>query len=77
MQPMQRATVGASIVMNTSGALRELSRPTLAPDAIAEQKPDVVVILPWNIADEVMKQNACIRDWGGQFVTAVPELKVC
>jgi len=51
--------------------------PILAPDAIAEQKPDVVVILPWNIADEVMKQNACIRDWGGKFVTAVPELKVC
>jgi len=51
--------------------------PILAPDAIVEQKPDVVVILPWNIADEVMKQNACIRDWSGQFVTAVPELKVC
>ena len=51
--------------------------PILAPDEIAKQQPDFVVILPWNIADEVMKQNANICDWGGQFVTAVPELKVC
>jgi len=46
--------------------------PILAPDAIAEKQPDFVVILPWNIADEVMEKNANIRDWGGQFVRAVP-----
>ena len=50
--------------------------PILAPDAIAKQRPDYVIILPWNIADEVMKQNAFIRDWGGQFVTAVPGLNI-
>lgn len=50
--------------------------PILSPDAIAEQKPDFVVVLPWNIADEVMKQNSVIREWGGKFVTAVPELRV-
>ncbi len=50
--------------------------PILPPEEIAKHKPDVVVILPWNIADEVMRQNAFIRDWGGQFVKAVPELKV-
>ncbi len=50
--------------------------PILSPDAIAEQKPDFVVILPWNIAEEVMKQNSFIRDWGGKFVTAVPELTI-
>ncbi|GAV19738.1 hypothetical protein MMIC_P0695 [Mariprofundus micogutta] len=50
--------------------------PIMAPDEIAKQKPDFVVILPWNIADEVMMRNACIRDWGGQFVVAVPELKL-
>jgi len=50
--------------------------PIFTPEAIAEKKPDYVVILPWNIAEEVMKQNACIRDWGGKFVTAVPELKI-
>lgn len=48
----------------------------LSPTAIAEEKPDFVVILPWNIADEVMRQNAFIRQWGGKFVTAVPELRV-
>jgi len=50
--------------------------PILTPDAIAKHQPDYVVILPWNIADEVMKKNAYIRDWGGQFVTAVPELTI-
>jgi len=50
--------------------------PILSPDAVEQQKPDFVVILPWNISDEVVEQNTCIRDWGGHFVTAVPELKV-
>ncbi|MDX8396329.1 MAG: class I SAM-dependent methyltransferase [Mariprofundaceae bacterium] len=50
--------------------------PILTPDAIAEYKPDFVVILPWNISEEVMRSNAFIRDWGGQFVTAVPELSI-
>lgn len=50
--------------------------PILSPDAIAEHKPDFVIILPWNIAEEVMKQNSFIRDWGGKFVTAVPELTI-
>lgn len=50
--------------------------PILSPTAIAEEKPGFVIILPWNIADEVMRQNAFIRQWGGKFVTAVPELKV-
>jgi 2-polyprenyl-3-methyl-5-hydroxy-6-metoxy-1,4-benzoquinol methylase len=39
-------------------------------------RPDFVVILPWNLKTEVMAQLAYIRDWGGQFVTAVPELRV-
>lgn len=50
--------------------------PILSPEAITQSKPDYVVILPWNIANEVMTQNSFIREWGGQFVTAVPELKV-
>jgi SAM-dependent methyltransferase len=50
--------------------------PILSPTAIAEEKPDFVVILPWNIGDEVIRQNAFIREWGGKFVTAVPELSV-
>lgn len=50
--------------------------PILPAVEIAKQRPDTVLILPWNIADEVMEQNACVREWGGQFVTAVPELRV-
>jgi len=48
--------------------------PILPPDRIRQSKPDFLLILPWNIADEVMQQNGFIREWGGQFVTAVPKL---
>ena len=50
--------------------------PILAPDQITKHQPDFVLILPWNLAQEVMQQQAHIRQWGGQFVTAIPELKV-
>jgi hypothetical protein len=46
------------------------------PDELARQKPDWVVILPWNIAAEVMQQQEQIKSWGGKFVIAVPEMKV-
>lgn len=39
-------------------------------------RPNYVVILPWNLLDEVITQLAYIHEWGGQFVTAVPRLKV-
>jgi SAM-dependent methyltransferase len=39
-------------------------------------KPDFVVILPWNLKTEVMDQLVYVRSWGGQFVTAVPELRI-
>jgi 2-polyprenyl-3-methyl-5-hydroxy-6-metoxy-1,4-benzoquinol methylase len=41
---------------------------------LQQTKPDYVVILPWNLKTEVMQQLAYIRDWGGQFVCAVPNL---
>jgi SAM-dependent methyltransferase len=50
--------------------------PILAPAAIAERRPDVVLILPWNIKDEVMRQLAFIREWGGRFAVRAPELRV-
>lgn len=43
---------------------------------IRAEKPDYVLILPWNIRNEVVAQLAYIRQWGGQFVTAVPTLKI-
>ena len=48
--------------------------PILAPAVLAERRPDVVLILPWNIADEVMVQQRNVRDWGGQFAVAVPKM---
>lgn len=50
--------------------------PILLPERIFETRPDYVLILPWNILDEVVSINRGIREWGGQFVVAVPELTV-
>ncbi len=43
---------------------------------LQQEKPDYVVILPWNLKAEVMKQLKYIRDWGGKYVIAVPHLEV-
>lgn len=50
--------------------------PILSPSQLDEVRPDLLLILPWNIADEVMAQNERIRQWGGRFVTAIPCLEV-
>jgi len=50
--------------------------PILSPEAIQQVRPDFVLILPWNIADEVIRQNSLVREWSGQFVMAIPELAI-
>ena len=50
--------------------------PIHSPDKIRETKPDYVLILPWNIKDEIMQQMSYIREWGGQFVVPIPEARV-
>jgi hypothetical protein len=50
--------------------------PILAPAAVAEVRPDDLLILPWNLKDEIMGQMAFIRDWGGRFVIASPQVQV-
>jgi SAM-dependent methyltransferase len=50
--------------------------PIFPPEKIAETKPDYVLILPWNLKDEIQKQLAYIRDWGGKFVVPIPETQV-
>jgi SAM-dependent methyltransferase len=50
--------------------------PILSPDAVRQVRPDDLLILPWNLKDEIMGQMDFIRDWGGRFVTASPETKV-
>jgi SAM-dependent methyltransferase len=50
--------------------------PIYHPDRIRETKPDYVVILPWNLKDEIMEQLRFIREWGGQFVVPIPKVTV-
>jgi 2-polyprenyl-3-methyl-5-hydroxy-6-metoxy-1,4-benzoquinol methylase len=50
--------------------------PILAPDAIFEARPDYVLILPWNLRDEIAAQMAGIRGWGGRFVVPIPHVEV-
>lgn len=50
--------------------------PIFAPDKIRETHPDYVLILPWNIKDEIMEQMNYIRQWGGKFIIAIPTVEV-
>ena len=50
--------------------------PILAPEAIHDLKPDYLIILPWNIAEEVRRNMAFISEWGGRFVTAIPDIRI-
>jgi SAM-dependent methyltransferase len=50
--------------------------PILPPAALAERKPDYVLILPWNLEAEITASHGYVADWGGRFVIAVPKLKV-
>jgi SAM-dependent methyltransferase len=48
--------------------------PIRSPDVIRAARPDVVLILPWNLKDEIMEQLGFIREWGGRFAARTPEL---
>ena len=50
--------------------------PIRAPEAIFEAKPDYVLILPWNLEDEIVSQMAGIREWGGRFVVPIPTVRI-
>jgi SAM-dependent methyltransferase len=50
--------------------------PIHAPERIFDTKPDYVLILPWNIKDEIIGKMAAIRDWGGKFVVPIPSVTV-
>ncbi|KQT90187.1 SAM-dependent methyltransferase [Methylobacterium sp. Leaf469] len=50
--------------------------PVVSPEDLLALRPDYVLILPWNLTDEIAREMAAIRDWGGRFVTAIPRLTV-
>jgi len=50
--------------------------PIRAPEAIAQTRPDVVFILPWNLKEEIMEEHAYISEWGGQFAVRAPHVEL-
>jgi SAM-dependent methyltransferase len=48
--------------------------PIVSESYIIEKKPDFIIIFPWNIKEEIMNQLSYVHEWGGKFITAVPEL---
>jgi SAM-dependent methyltransferase len=50
--------------------------PIFSPDRIKQTHPDFLLILPWNLKDEIIELNGYIREWGGQFVVPIPEVKI-
>ena len=50
--------------------------PIKHPDQIRQDKPDYVLILPWNIKDEIMSQMKDIREWGGRFIIPIPHVHI-
>jgi len=50
--------------------------PIFAPSKIAETRPDYLLILPWNLKDEIMHQMGEIRKWGGKFIVPIPEATI-
>jgi hypothetical protein len=50
--------------------------PILHPARILETRPDYVLILPWNLKDEITRQMSAVRDWGGRFVIPIPRVQI-
>jgi len=51
--------------------------PIYRPERLAETRPDYILILPWNLKDEIVHQLAYAREWGAKFVVPIPELTIC
>jgi SAM-dependent methyltransferase len=51
--------------------------PIYPPERIRQTKPEFVVILPWNLKDEIIEQFQFIREWGGRFVVPIPRVTIC
>ncbi len=51
--------------------------PIFPPEHIRKTKPDFLFLLPWNLKDEIIAENAFVREWGGRFVVPIPEVQIC
>ncbi|MEE8368312.1 MAG: methyltransferase C-terminal domain-containing protein, partial [Thermoanaerobaculia bacterium] len=50
--------------------------PVYPPEKLAATQPDYVLILPWNLKDEIIEQQSSVRSWGGQFIVPIPEVGI-
>jgi SAM-dependent methyltransferase len=50
--------------------------PIHSPDRIRQTRPDYLLVLPWNLRDEILEQMGYIREWGGQFIFPIPEVQI-
>lgn len=50
--------------------------PIYPPEKIVETRPDYLLILPWNLRDEIVSQMAFVREWGGQFIVPIPQVEI-
>jgi hypothetical protein len=50
--------------------------PVKHPDRIREDRPDYVLILPWNIREEIIEKMGYIREWGGCFIIPIPHVQI-
>jgi C-methyltransferase C-terminal domain/Putative zinc binding domain len=50
--------------------------PIFPPERIRQTRPDYLLILPWNLKNEIIEQNSFIREWGGRFVVPIPQVQV-
>jgi len=74
-----RDLIGLTVDLNPAKQNRFLPGshiPVLDPDALRVLRPSYVVVLPWNLQDEIMAQLAWISEWGGRFVVPIPSLRV-
>ena len=51
--------------------------PIFPPERIQQTRPDYILILPWNLKNEIIEQLAYVREWGGKFIVPIPEVQVC
>lgn len=56
--------------------LPETRIPVKSPEEIKQTKPDYILIIPWNLKEEIIEECSFIREWGGQFLIVIPKVEV-
>ena len=67
---------GAAEIWDTFPAIVKPGRSVVGPERLRETEPAYVVIMPWNLKDEIASQHSYIQEWGGRFVIFLPEVRV-